>query len=343
MDEKKISPVKNILQRGLISKNKKFFLASLRPNQNLQASANFNELRANCYEKENEEEKLKIDKSNINNINNVSKNSLSYSTDKLFKNKKLHESNLKKIEELEKQLSELEIENNSLAKNIETLKDEENGLKGDLLEKDNEIEELNEELKNLKNINETKNREYLQLMNSRQQQEANRGIEFNNHTSPENMHNNSDNNTLNNSSERPNDESDPVSINEVINRLLNMYHPNGEQESGQMNMTPLRFPPLEQADLEQEQEQGQELENEEENEEELGPPMTFAQIEALPTGKYPRSEVEEKCVICEFDLCFNDVITKLSQCQHIFHKECLGNYLIQKQSSKCPICKVTLI
>ena len=79
-------------------------------------------------------------------------------------------------------------------------------------------------------------------------------------------------------------------------------------------------------------------------EEDFGEPMTFEQIDNLPIINYPKKEVyDEKCELCEFPLCFNDRVTKLEKCQHIFHKECLGNFLMHKKASKCPICKISLI
>ena len=81
-----------------------------------------------------------------------------------------------------------------------------------------------------------------------------------------------------------------------------------------------------------------------EEEEDFGEPMTFQQIDNLPIINYPKKEVyDEKCELCEFPLCFNDRVTKLEKCQHIFHKECLGNFLMYRKGSKCPICKISLI
>jgi hypothetical protein len=76
----------------------------------------------------------------------------------------------------------------------------------------------------------------------------------------------------------------------------------------------------------------------------FGEPMNFDQINNLPIINYPKKEIyDEKCPLCEFAFCFNDRVTKLEKCQHTFHKECLGNFLVHKKASKCPICKVSLI
>ena len=76
----------------------------------------------------------------------------------------------------------------------------------------------------------------------------------------------------------------------------------------------------------------------------FGEPISFQQIDNLPIFNYPKKEIyDEKCSLCEFPLCFNDRVTKLDKCQHIFHKECLGNFLKHNKASKCPVCKVSII
>ena len=81
-----------------------------------------------------------------------------------------------------------------------------------------------------------------------------------------------------------------------------------------------------------------------EDNEDFGEPMSFDQIDNLPIINYPKKEIyDEKCGLCEFILCFNDRVTRLEKCQHIFHIECLGNFLVHKKASKCPICKSSLI
>ena len=80
------------------------------------------------------------------------------------------------------------------------------------------------------------------------------------------------------------------------------------------------------------------------DQQDFGLPMTFQQIDNLPIYNYPKKDIyDEKCSLCEFPLCFNDRVTKLDKCQHIFHKECLGNFLVHNKASKCPVCKVSII
>ena len=80
------------------------------------------------------------------------------------------------------------------------------------------------------------------------------------------------------------------------------------------------------------------------DEEDFGEPMTFQQIDNLPVINYPKKEIyDEKCSLCEFPLCFNDHVTKLDKCQHIFHRECIANFLMHNKASKCPVCKESII
>ena len=74
-------------------------------------------------------------------------------------------------------------------------------------------------------------------------------------------------------------------------------------------------------------------------------PITNEQIQALPISYYPNryNNTNQKCTICEFPYCYNDVIIKLRRCNHIFHKACLTNNLILTRASVCPICKMSLI
>ncbi len=72
--------------------------------------------------------------------------------------------------------------------------------------------------------------------------------------------------------------------------------------------------------------------------------LTMEQLLNLPNSKYNKVDNNsEKCNICGFVFCYNDTISKLERCRHIFHRECLFNYLQNRTSSKCPICKVRII
>ena len=74
------------------------------------------------------------------------------------------------------------------------------------------------------------------------------------------------------------------------------------------------------------------------------PPLTNEQIQALPISYYPRNnQSNEKCIICSFPFCYNDVIIRLRRCNHIFHKACLTNTLTISRCSLCPTCKTSII
>lgn len=340
MNEQNISPIKNIMKNELANKSKKLFLKSAKPFNNLQVSSQFRVCNRRYFEQQ--EEPKKINHKNINNIktnnfflmNNVPKNYVSISQEKTQKNQKIHEENVKKLKELEKLLDDLEKKNISLSNDIDQLKNEEDTLKNDLKNKEDEEKELNTELDNLKNINEEKNREYSQLMNQNIQQQSER---HNNNNHNNNNHNNNDSNSRarENNNIQNNNSENQISINDLLNRVLrmqrNVIRENNQEEINNNNSN-------------QQSINNSILEDNPELGENFGPPMTFAQIDALPSEKYPKRDTyDEKCVICGFNLFYNDSITKLVQCQHIFHKECLGNLLMRKQGSKCPICKVSLI
>ena len=359
MNEEKTSPTKNIAKNELVSKNKRLFLQSMKPFNNLESSSQFKLYNRRYFgnSNENQEEPKKIRQNiNINSIktnnfflsNNAPKINISLSQEKIQRSQKAHENNLKKIKELEKILDDLEKNNISLSNEIDQLKNEEDKIKKDIQAKDEEEKELNTELDNLKNINEDKNREYLHLMNLNNHRQTERRYNQHNNNNPintnnrprtENVNNNNNNNNIqnnNNNSERSNNAEDQMSINELLNRVLRIQRQvrgeNNEEERGNNNNSIQQS--INNSFLEENPELG----------ENLGPPMTFVQIDALPSEKYPKKETyDEKCVICGFNLCYNDSVTKLVQCQHTFHKECLGNFLIRKQGSKCPICKVSLI
>ena len=81
----------------------------------------------------------------------------------------------------------------------------------------------------------------------------------------------------------------------------------------------------------------------EEYDDEEGPPLSYQQLQALPSYNYQGRYSNEKCIICSFDLCFNDIVTRLKNCDHIFHKNCLVNRLSTRRSSKCPSCKKSVL
>ena len=331
--EKKIETLKkNLLEDDSFSKNKRIiFQTKFNPN-NLQLSSQFRTNNKRYFEQNNEQ---KEEENKSKQKDNTFYNSTKYPIYKLSndalkknisKNKKAHENNLKKIEEYEKQLKELGNKNNLLSKDINELQKKEGNLKNELKSKEDEEKELNTELNNLKNINEEKKNEVINLMNSNH---INNNNSLNNNTQINNINMN---NPQNNSIEQRNiNQNEQVPINNALNRLM----------------------PIQRQIIGNNEEIGNPIDDSINNslnmaflggfDEDLGPPMTFQQIDALPFERYPSKDSQEKCLLCGFPFCFNDNIIKLVQCQHIFHKVCLENFLINRQASKCPQCKASLI
>ena len=338
MDEEKNSPMKSNSKNNknkidLISNNKRLILESKKPFNNIQLSSQYRVCNKKSINNKNDEDEKNskqkisiINNINIFRLNSASKNNniVSLSQEKTKKNIKEHQDNQKKIKELEKLLEELNKNKNDLSNEIDKLNNEENKLQNDLNKKEDEEKGLNEELEELKNINEDKNREYLNLCQLNQQRMNDRN---NNQIRRDN------NNNINGEHE---------SMSDILNSFLrfrdqinNQNNENNEGEveggGGQNNINP-----------------GESSINESNFEigedEDLGPPMNLNQIDGLPAGKYPKKEkYEEKCVLCGFTFCYNDSINILDKCKHTFHKECLGNFLINRSASKCPVCKVSII
>lgn len=64
------------------------------------------------------------------------------------------------------------------------------------------------------------------------------------------------------------------------------------------------------------------------------------EIDSLHSLLYQEND-NVKCVLCDFELCRNDFVIQLDNCSHVFHKECLTNYLTRR--SKCPVCRKNVL
>ena len=251
-----------------------------------------------------------------NNIENKKeKEELSLEEQKQKRDKIIHENNLKVIEILQKEFDKIENENKLIMEELQRLKDEEKELKEKYENTRNDIEAEKDELEDLKEINDEKNREYAHLAHLRH-----RDIMDN----PNNQSNNSNRNNNNTNNERPHP-LNRFTLGEVMDGILNITRIRRENEDGEMVDSPFFV-----------------IHSRENNED--GPPMSYSQIQALPSSNYPRNNYNnEKCTICEFVFCYNDVVTKLTKCSHTFHKSCLINRLSARQSSKCPTCRSSII
>ncbi len=219
-------------------------------------------------------------------------------------NQILHENYLKEIEFLKNDLEELDKENESVTEQLLSEKLSRINLEQKYNKINDKYIKESHALNELKEINEAKNYQYQQLNRIRQQQLN----DLNEHN--ENNSNNNDNG-LNNLEE----------VVTGINFLLNISRfrrPMDDEVDNSVVIT-------------------------NSNNDEEGPPMTQEQLDSLPCSLYPRHNVlNEKCVICEFDFCYNDTVIKL-RCDHKFHKNCLINRLTARNSSKCPTCKASII
>ena len=219
-------------------------------------------------------------------------------------NQILHENYLKEIEFLKNDLEELDKENESVTEQLLSEKLSQINLEQKYNKINDKYIKESHALNELKEINEAKNYQFQQLNRIRQQQLN----DLNEHN--ENNSNNNDNG-LNNLEE----------VVTGINFLLNVSRfrrPMDDEVDNSVVIT-------------------------NSNNDEEGPPMTQEQLDSLPCSLYPRHNVlNEKCVICEFDFCYNDTVIKL-RCDHKFHKNCLINRLTARNSSKCPTCKASII
>ena len=253
--------------------------------------------------------KIFLKTSSTNNITNTpeekninKENSNKYAEKNI--NQILHENYLKEIEFLKNDLEELDKENESVTEKLLSEKLSQINLEQKYNKVNDKYIKESHALNELKEINEAKNYQYQQLNRIRQQQLN----DLNEHN--ENNLNNNDNG-LNNLEE----------VVTGINFLLNISRfrrPMDNEEDNSVVIT-------------------------NSNNDEEGPPMTQEQLDSLPCSLYPRHNVlNEKCVICEFDFCYNDTVIKL-RCDHKFHKNCLINRLTARNSSKCPTCKASII
>jgi Ring finger domain len=51
----------------------------------------------------------------------------------------------------------------------------------------------------------------------------------------------------------------------------------------------------------------------------------------------------ECCSICLEEFTDNEVVTALPQCCHLFHTACIGQWLLERKSNQCPMCKCNVL
>jgi len=262
----------------------------------------------------------KVLKSNEQNKQNKDNNEISE-----IENKKIHESKLLKIQLLEKELKQIENQNENESNEMKVLTSEQNKLseKYNNIIKQIDFEKIS--LEKVKDINRLKNHEYLQKLRIKEEIDNKENNRY---------EQNGENNLNTNSNE--NDENRFADALNGLNFLLSLSRFRrmaSEEEEDDDDI-----------DNDNDNDNNEDNERHEDNDDnDEGPPMTYNQLHSLPSSKYLKKDNStEKCIICEFEFCYNDEVTTL-KCNHIFHKDCIINRLRARNSSKCPNCRASVI
>ena len=232
--------------------------------------------------------------------------------------RKIHESQLLKIQQLEKELKQIESKNELVANEMKVLTSEQNKLsdKYNKIIKEIDFEKIN--LEKIKDKNRLKNHEYLQKLRIKEEIVNKENIRY-----EQNGENNSNTNSNDNDENRFED-------------ALNGFN-------FLLNLSRFRRMALEEEEEEDDNNDNNNDNNDDNEDNDEGPPLTYNQLQSLPSSKYLKKDNStEKCIICEFEFCYNDEVTTL-KCNHSFHKNCLINRLRARNSSKCPNCRTSII
>ncbi|KAL9245365.1 hypothetical protein vseg_019027 [Gypsophila vaccaria] len=81
----------------------------------------------------------------------------------------------------------------------------------------------------------------------------------------------------------------------------------------------------------------------------LPPPSASLTRDLLPLVKLsdieddtPHECQQQCCSVCLYDVCFDDQIRRLDNCQHVFHRHCLDRW-IELDHYTCPLCRRPLL
>lgn len=61
---------------------------------------------------------------------------------------------------------------------------------------------------------------------------------------------------------------------------------------------------------------------------------------AVEGGEQVMLDADQRCLVCLCDFELKDVARKLVKCNHLFHKECIDQWLTTGRNS-CPLCRET--
>jgi len=259
------------------------------------------------------------------------------------RDKIIHENNQKVISLLQSDLEKLEKENELLMEEMNKLKEEEQNLSKNYEDMRVDIEKEKDGLEELKDINEDKNHKYLQLLHLRHQQIMANPVTHPSSNERANTNSNNNTNTNVNSENRIHNPLNHLTLGNLMDGLLGVLRRVEEIEATGSRSNNLPFIVFHSGTNFNENDNNDNMSDENENLDD-GPPVSYAQLQALPSYTYPRNNNNnEKCTICGFEFCFNDVVTNLVKCKHIFHKNCLVNRLSARKTSKCPTCNISVI
>ena len=237
--------------------------------------------------------------------------------------RKIHESQLLKIQQLEKELKQIENQNELVEKEMKVLTSEQNKLSDKYNKIINEIDFEKINLEKNKDKNRLKNHEYLQKLRIKEEIDNKENIRYG-----QDGENNSNTNSNDNDENRFTDALNGFNFLLNLSRFRRMALEEEEEDDNDNNNN---------------DNNDNNDDNEDNDDNDEGPPLTYNQLQSLPSSKYLKKDNStEKCIICEFEFCYNDEVTTL-KCNHIFHKNCLINRLRARNSSKCPNCRTFII
>jgi len=66
------------------------------------------------------------------------------------------------------------------------------------------------------------------------------------------------------------------------------------------------------------------------------PTASKSSVDSLPHAQ-AKEVVGQVCTVCLEPFCLNDTVSKLPRCEHLFHKDCVAKWLLERHRS-CPLC-----
>jgi Ring finger domain len=70
--------------------------------------------------------------------------------------------------------------------------------------------------------------------------------------------------------------------------------------------------------------------------------VSLSLVPAMTNEDVESRNVADECCICLEKFECNESLTSLPRCQHIFHPNCVGSWILQRKKNVCPICKTEI-